>query len=191
MTNVEQSAETLSSLIKPLLEEPGAFNLRVVDGAEGVAFKLSAGPRAARILSGKSGRHIRALQLFAHLIGQAQKETYWLHFNDDPHAEDHPIVPNPAGPDYEPSEEVALMQSLIDALGINAGVECVGAISGGFTFTIYPETQADEAALLDPHIAVFEHRQKERTPLNLISALRTWFNAIARSKGLSFTTQIE
>jgi predicted RNA-binding protein YlqC (UPF0109 family) len=192
MTNVEQSAETLSSLIKPLLEEPENLSIRVSELGGRVNFNVQVGARDVRSVVGAKGRHLRALQLFAECIGANQGEVFALKLIDPEESPSHAFKTKPEPPDdYTPADEVKLFQDVLDALGINAGVECVGGLAGGFTFTIYPEGQEDMATLCDPHPALYSPNQMQKEPLNLISALRTWFNAIAKSKGLSFATQIE
>lgn len=135
---------------------------------------------------GKSGVHLRALQLVVELMGKVPGEE-WRAKPEDPVGVERSRRPDTETPlTHSALGDYALLMEILTALKINVAGKMGGTIKDGFTFTLTGQQVQHHEALLEAHEAIYERNQKEREPLNLLGALGTIFRAIGRRQGVRY-----
>ena len=187
---IEERAAPLEKLLASLLDSPNQleFGASVLPGRTNFTMRTTAA-MAGRLV-GYRGAHLRALRLIAQLIGRELGQEWHLKMEDPEDMRREPRKRDEIPEDHDCTDDALMLADLLEALGVSATVDFNGGIAGGFDFYIQPETQEDNAALLDPHEATFEANQPDKTPMNLMQALRLLLKAIGKKSGVTYRVEI-
>lgn len=135
---------------------------------------------------GKSGVHLRALQLVIEVMGQVANEE-WCAKPEDPigvERERRPDTPTPAT--HNALAAYGLLLDVLTAMQIKVDGCVSGTIKDGFNFILRSNGVQHHDAMTEPREAIYERNQKERAPLTLEAALGTIFRAIGRRQGVRY-----
>lgn len=187
---IETRAVPIERLLVSLLGDRSqlAFSCSILPGR--CVFRVGTSAALMGRLVGYNGTHLRSLQLIAQLIGNTMEQE-WVMKLEEP--TDTRRVPKQAKPDpdeHDATDDALLLADVLEACGVSANVESRGGIAGGFDLDIIPSRQEDNAALLDPHEALFTEGQRDRAPLNLVTALRSIMRAVGKAQGIEYRIQI-